>query len=50
MLYDEAFGKRARLWKEVVMDALQMLMSLVCLGYGIWALIPVKYSGIVSSA
>lgn len=50
VLYDEAFGKRARLWKEVVMDALQMLMSLVCLGYGIWALIPVKYSGIASSA
>merc|ERR1712216_992990 len=48
VLYDEAFGKRARLWKEVLMDALQMLMSLVCLGYGIWALIPVKDSGIVS--
>ena len=49
VLYDDVFGKRGSLWKEVVMDALQMLLSLLCLGYGVWALIPVKYQILGSS-
>ena len=48
VLYDDAFGKRGSLWKEVVMDAVQILLSLLCLGYGVWAFVPVKYASLGS--